>query len=142
MVRIGSTKNEDHSRSGGYFRVAQGLRNTARDLKTMAEPKYGNGLAIIAIHSAIAYTDALTVSYGGFKSTDGDHSRASDALRRALGHRAEAGQIRRLARILDAKSHASYSGSYYTLSDGEYILRELEDFASWAEELYQMRPPA
>ncbi|MEW5929809.1 MAG: hypothetical protein AB1941_20330 [Gemmatimonadota bacterium] len=142
MVKVGSTKNEDPSRAGSYFRVAQVLRSTARDLSTMAEPKYGNGLAIVAIHSAIAYADALTVAYGGFKSTDGDHSRAADALQRALGHRADPRQIRRLTGILDAKSHASYSGNYYTLADGQNILEELERFAIWVEDLYQNRPPA
>lgn len=142
MVKLGGTKHEDPSRAGRYFQVAQGLRNTARDLSTIAEPKYGNGLAIVAIHAAIAYTDALTVAYGGFKSTDGDHTRASDALQRALGHRADARQTRRLAGILDAKSHASYSGNYYTLADGQSILEELEVFAVWAEEVYLNRPPA
>jgi hypothetical protein len=96
----------------------------------------------VAIHAAIAYTDALTVAYGGFKSTDGDHTRARNALQRALGQRADAGQLRTLTRILDAKSHASYSGSYYTLADGQRIFQELETFAAWAEELYQSRPPA
>ncbi|HEX2189090.1 MAG TPA: hypothetical protein VHG51_09355 [Longimicrobiaceae bacterium] len=142
MVKLGSTKSEDPSRAGGYFRVAQGLRSTARDLGTMADPKYGNGLAIVAIHAAIAYADALTVAYGGFKSTDGDHTRASDALQRALGHRADARQVRRLSAILDAKSHASYSGSYYTLADAQRILEDLEVFAGWAEEVYRSRPPA
>jgi hypothetical protein len=142
MVKVGTTKSEDPSRAGRYFLVAQGLRNTARDLSTMAEPKYGNGLAIVAIHAAIAYTDALTVAYGAFKSTDGDHTRAADALRRALGYRADAGQVRRLSGILDAKSHASYSGNYYTLADGQGILADLELFAGWAEEMYRNRPPA
>ncbi|HET6762349.1 MAG TPA: hypothetical protein VFH27_01725, partial [Longimicrobiaceae bacterium] len=130
MVRVGGTKNEHPSRAGGYFRVAQGLRNTAGDLSEMGEAKYGNGLAIVAIHCAIAYTDALTVAYGGFKSTDGDHARASEALQRALGHRADPAQVRRLASVLDAKSHASYSGRYYTLADGEQIFRKVEEFAA------------
>lgn len=141
-MRVGSTRSEDPSRAGGYFRVAQGLRNTARDLNAMAEPKYGNGLAIVAIHAAIAYTDALTVAYGGFKSTDGDHTRAADALQRAVGHRADPRQVRRLVGILDAKTHASYSGSYYTLADGQRIFEHLEAFAAWADEMYHNRPPA
>ena len=106
----------------------------------MAEPKYGNGLAIIAIHAAIAYTDALTVSYAEFKSTDGDHTRASDALKRALGSRADPRQIRRLTAILDAKTHASYSGKYYTLEDGQRILEDMHGYADWAEALYTSRP--
>jgi hypothetical protein len=134
MVKIGRTKHEDRDRSVKYQSVGRALLQTARDLDTMGEPKYGNGLAIIAIHAAIAYTDALTVSFRELKSTVGEHLQAADLLVHALGHHADADQVRRLRRILGAKSHASYSGNYYTLDDGREILQDLEQFAAWAEE--------
>jgi hypothetical protein len=81
-------------------------------LPRTGDAKYGNGLAIIAIHVAIAYTDALTIAYREIRSTDGDHTRAVDALQFALGQRAPAEQVQRLRRILNGKSHASYSGDY------------------------------
>jgi hypothetical protein len=96
----------------------------------MGEAKYGNGLAIIAIHAAIAYTDALTVAYREIKSTDGEHLRAAEVLVHALGARTDPGQVDRLRGILDAKSHASYSGNYYTLQDGANILRESRLYAA------------
>ncbi|HEX8359597.1 MAG TPA: hypothetical protein VF613_05800, partial [Longimicrobium sp.] len=77
---------------------------------------------MIAIHAAIAFTDALTVAYRELKSTDGDHTRAADLLVHALGHRADADHVRRLRGILNAKSSASYSGNFYTLGDGIRVL--------------------
>ena len=142
MVRVGRTKREDPARAGRYREVAQGFLKAARDLGILADPKYGNGLAVAAIHAAIAYTDALTVAYGSVRSTDGDHSRAAEILQQTLGHRADPGQVRRLEGILDAKTHASYSGVYYRLEEGMNILQELESYVVWAEETYQKRPSA
>jgi hypothetical protein len=45
---------------------------------------YGNALAVLAIHAAIGYNDALTISYGELKSTDGQHTRAADLLTEVL----------------------------------------------------------
>jgi hypothetical protein len=87
MVRLGRTKQEDRSRATRYEAIGRALLRTARDLGVIGEAKYGNGLAIIAIHSAIAYTDALTITYRGIKSTDGEHPRAAAGgtrLRRRL----------------------------------------------------------
>lgn len=134
MVKTGPTKHEDRERAAKYQAVARALRTTARDLDQMGEAKYGNGLAIIAIHSAIAYTDALTVAYREIKSTSGEHAHAADVLRVALGHQVDASQVRRLEQILGAKSHASYSGNFYTLDDGRALVQELERFAAWAED--------
>jgi hypothetical protein len=98
-------------------------------------------LAIIAIHAAIAYTDALTIAYRGIKSQDGDHVRAADVLAHALGpHRAAVAQVNRLRGILQAKSDVSYSGQYYTLEEGQRIARETTEFIRWAEERLASRP--
>ncbi len=133
-MKLGRTRHEDRGRSARYQGFGRALLRTARDLDMMGEPKYGNGLAIIAVHAAIAYTDALTVAFREIKSTDGEHLQAAQVLVHALGHRAEAEPVRWLKRIVGAKSHASYSGSYYTLEDGRGILREMERFVEWAED--------
>jgi hypothetical protein len=112
MVSLGRTKQQERSNAAKYHAVGRALYRTAKDLETLGERKYGNGLAIVAIHAAIAYTDALTVAYREIRSTDKDHRRATDVLQHALGHRADPDQLRRLRGILDAKTHASYSGTY------------------------------
>ena len=112
MVSIGKSKREERTRAARYQAIGQALLKTAGDLEALADPRYGNALAIIAIHAAIAFTDALTVTYRELKSTDGDHTRAADLLVHAMGHKADAGQVRRLRGILNAKSSASYSGNF------------------------------
>lgn len=139
-MKLGPTKREDRANAVKYRAVGRSLLNTARDLATLDDPKYGNAVAILAIHAAIAYSDALSTGYRGIKSVDGDHTRVADTLQNALGNRADAAQIARLRGILDAKSHASYSGQYYTLSDGQSVLADTEKFVAWAEDLYQNRP--
>jgi len=139
-MRLGKTKREERSRAQAYHSIARSLMETARGLEVIAEPRYGNGLAIVSVHAAIAYTDALTVSYREVKSVDGDHSRAAEVLVHALGQRADPAQVRRLRRVLGAKSEASYSGSYYTLNDGREIFADVVRYGSWAEEMLLNRP--
>lgn len=140
-MRLGGTTTEDPSRAGKYLSVGRSLHRNGQELDAISETRYGNGLAIIAIHAAIAYTDALTIAYRGIKSQDGDHARAADVLAHALGQRREhEGQVNRLRRILQAKSDVSYSGQYYTLEEGRRILREAAEFIRWAEEMLANRP--
>jgi hypothetical protein len=140
MVKIGKTTRADRAQAVKYLAVGRALHETAKDLAGLSEAKYGNGLAIVAIHAAIAYTDALTIAYREIKSTDGDHTRAADVLVQALGHRADDAQIKRLRSILNAKSHASYSGNYYTITDAIGILERTNEFVAWAKGLYDERP--
>ena len=141
MVRLGSTTTEDPSRAAKYLAIGRSLHRNTHELEAISETRYGNGLAIIAIHAAIAYTDALTIAYRGIKSQDGDHARAADVLAHALGQKREhTAQISRLRRILQAKSDASYSGQYYTLDDGKRIVRETTEFIRWAEDMLANRP--
>lgn len=139
-MRLGKTKREARARGQAYHSIARSLLETARGLEVIAEPRYGNGLAIVSVHAAIAYTDALTVTYREVKSVDGDHSRAAEVLVHALGQRADPAQVRRLKRVLNAKSEVSYSGSYYTLKDGREIFADVVRYGSWAEEMLLSRP--
>jgi hypothetical protein len=139
-MRLGQTKQEDRSRATSYQAIARSLLDTARGLDTIAEPRYGNGLGIISVHAAIAYTDALTIAYRGVKSVDGDHTRAAEVLVHALGQRADQAQVRRLKRVLNAKSEVSYGGAYYTLDEGRDLFGDVNRYGSWAEEMLLSRP--
>lgn len=139
-MRLGNTRNEDRSRAVAYQAIARSLMETARGLDTIAEPRYGNGLAIVSVHAAIAYTDALTIAYRAVKSVDGDHARAADVLVHALGQRVDEVQVRRLKRVLNSKSEAAYSGSWYTLQEGREIFSDAARYGTWAEEMLLNRP--
>jgi hypothetical protein len=140
MAKLGKTMRVDRARAAGYLSVGRALHATARDLAELGEARYGNGLAIVAIHAAIAFTDALTVAYGEVKSTDGDHARAEELLADVLGPRLPAVERRRLHAILNAKSHVSYSGAYYTLADARKVLEKVDAFVAWASGVYESRP--
>ena len=120
--------------------VARGLRKSAADIVLLAEEGHGNAIAIVAIHSAINYADALCIAYGGFKSSEGEHERAVDALKQALGNRTDSAQASKLLSILKEKDAASYQGVYYTLAQAQRLVRKLEAFADWAETMYDQRP--
>lgn len=141
MVRLGSTTTEDPSRAAKYLAIGRSLHRNTQELEAISETRYGNGLAIIAIHAAIAYADALTIAFRGIKSQDGDHVRAADVLAHVLGpQRDHARQVNRLRGILQAKSDASYSGRYYTFEDGKRLVRETTEFIRWAEDMLANRP--
>ncbi|MBW3554487.1 MAG: hypothetical protein KY466_13305 [Gemmatimonadetes bacterium] len=120
--------------------VARALRKSAADIGVIAEDRHGNAIAIIAIHAAIAYADALCIAYGGFKSTEGEHERAVDALKQALGNRIDSKQASRLLSIVKAKDTASYQGVYYRVAEAQQLVRKLEAFGEWAEKMYDQRP--
>jgi hypothetical protein len=140
VIRRGRRKELDRADAVRYLTVARGLRRSAADIGVIAEDGHGNALAIVAIHAAIAYTDALCIAYGGFKSTAGEHERAVEALKQALGNRMDTGQGRRLLSIMKEKDSASYQGVSYTAADARRLLRKLDSFAEWAEEMYEKRP--
>jgi hypothetical protein len=125
-----------------YFKVARALRRSADDLCEVAEEgdAYGNAVAIVAIHAAIAYADTLCIAFGGFKSVGGDHGRAVEALVAALGSRSDPGKVKTLQEILSEKDAVSYQGVYYAVSDARAMVDRLTAFAEWAEELYERRP--
>jgi hypothetical protein len=115
---------------------------SASDLAQLATDgdSYGNAIGIVAIHAAIAYADALSIRFGGFKSGEGDHVRAVDALKEALGNRADATAIRHLQRVLAQKDQVSYQGAYYTVADAKRVATEAQGFTAWAEELLRYQP--
>jgi hypothetical protein len=142
MVRRGSRKTVDPNDAEKYRQVAASLLNSAGALCLIAgegDP-YGNAIGIISIHAAIAYADALAVAYGGFKSTEGDHRKAVQALQAALTHRAEPGKLRLLEKLLSRKDEISYGGSYYRLADARAMLDHAREFGAWAEEGFALRP--
>ncbi|HEX8271801.1 MAG TPA: hypothetical protein VF615_04050 [Longimicrobiaceae bacterium] len=144
MVRSGSSKEVDRHQAEKYRRVGASLLASAQALESVAMPgdPYGNALGVIAVHASIAYNDALTISFRGIKSTEGDHRKAADVLRQALGSRARSEQVERLRSILSLKDRISYAGQFYTLEEARHLLRSAEAFCSWAEALYAERPPA
>lgn len=100
---------------------------------------YGNAIALLGIHAAISYTDALAIAYGEKKSAD-EHTKAVDTLRSILGSRLPETQVKQLRKILLQKDTVSYQGSYYSLAEGQSLLRAAVAYCKWAAELLEQRP--
>lgn len=143
MVNRGSRKPVERHQAAKYRNVGSALLRSAQDLEEVAaeDARYGNAISVIAIHAAIAYNDALTIAYGGFKSTEGEHGKAPDALIAALRNPSPS-HVDLLRAVVKKKDLVSYQGEYQTMSSAAAILRRAEQFCAWAEETYQSRPPA
>lgn len=143
MVKRGRRKTVERHQAAKYRNVGSALLRSAQDLEEVAaeDARYGNAIAVIAIHAAIAYNDAITIAYAAFKSTEGEHEKAPDALIAALKNPSP-DNVDLLRAVVKKKDTVSYQGEYQTMGDAATILRRAEQFCAWAEEMYQNRPPA
>ena len=120
----------------------RGRRGAGRDFLAAAmalldladEGSNGNPIMSQAINAAIAFADALTIRFSGTQNA-GEHANASRALERALGDRADATQVQRLARILGRKDAAQYGHRQSTLDEARHLVEQCERFAEWAERI-------
>ena len=82
MVRRKRTKTVDRALAMKYHGVGRGFLSAAADLSAVAsdDDAYGNAIALLAIHGAIAMADALAIAYGERKSAEGDHGHAVGLL--------------------------------------------------------------
>ena len=118
------------SKSGDYARVADNFYHGAELAK---EFEYWNAAGLLVVHSAIAYTDAVTIHVGGLKSQGEDHMAAVDLIRevveldesgrRAAGH---------LARIIEQKNSVAYNGDVFSRQDVDALWKHLERYRPWA----------
>lgn len=98
------------------------------------EFEYWNAAGVLIVHSAIAFTDALTVRVGGVKSRGEDHYQAGQLVqeivvleadgRRALNH---------FFAIVEQKSLVSYSGRIYREKEINSLWKHLERYQKWVE---------
>ena len=141
-MNLGRRKAVDRSVADKYRRVAASLLESARTLVEISDEDdhSGNAIAIVAVHAAIAWTDAVCIAYAGMKSTDGDHHRAADLLQDALGTRADAKALRSLRSVLQKKDMVAYGGDYYRVSEARTLLANVEAYCGWAEKSYDRRP--
>lgn len=70
----------DRVQAGTYLHKARGFRADAEAMAALAGEFSGNGLAVLCVHAAIAYSDALAVRAGEAKSASGEHLDAVDLL--------------------------------------------------------------
>jgi len=142
MIRRSKSKQVPKHRAPEYARVAEGLYESAEALFTLADEgdRYGNAIGVLAVHAAIAWTDALTIRHKARKHTGSDHVKAADYLLEALGSRVSPDMRKKLTAILQTKEEVSYVGEYYRVADAMTLLTQLRAFREWAKEEFERLP--
>lgn len=125
MVKRGRAKSVDPAQALRYRAVGKALLRSAGSMVELSDLDryYGNAIAIVCIHSVIAYNDSLTVAFGGVKSTEGEHARAADVLQSALGPRASPEMVKLARSLLTLKDRVSYQGQYHTGEEAARLFR-------------------
>jgi hypothetical protein len=101
---------------------------------SLSEYRYSPGL--LAIHSAISYSDALRTGMGCEDVSAEDHSSAAPDLRSrlALKRFEEVRGTKHLEFLIGRKNKVEYSRDAVRRAEIEEIVKRAERFARWAEE--------
>jgi len=101
---------------------------------------YASAAALLAVHSAISYNDAILIGLGGTRPRGENHQEAITALKRACtGARIECQGIAHLQRLLGAKTDVSYGEKQVDNERIEALCIAAERFQVWAERILQRR---
>jgi hypothetical protein len=99
----------------------------------LSEFRYSS--ALLGIHGAISYCDALRIGLGSVEISSDDHRKAVRELRILLNNRRfeKLQGVGHLERLLSNKSKIAYSREASDRNDVEQIVQHAERFAAWAE---------
>jgi hypothetical protein len=131
--RRGPSKTVGKDFAAGRIRIARAYLKTAQDEATLAgEGDLGNPIVSQIATAAIAYADALTAQFGARVNRQ-YHAAAVKSLREALGNRLPSSQATQVRKILAEKDTAQYGIRIINRAEAGQLLRQLEEFAHWAE---------
>jgi hypothetical protein len=104
---------------------------------TRTEESYWNSSALLAIHSAVSYCDALRAGLGEQRLPADDHKKASYALQKILPSKAPEDQtgLAHLRSLLSKKHLVTYGDHRLEHTDYETLFTKAERFAQWADKM-------
>jgi len=107
----------------------QGMKMLAEDL-----PAYRTSVALLAIHSAISFNDAILAGIKGQRSKADDHSAAARELLGICRERRleNTHGVRHLTSLLSSKSDVAYGEKRIDDNDIKSAMDKAERFANWA----------
>jgi hypothetical protein len=102
---------------------------------------YASATALTAVHSAIAYQDALQSNLTGRRYQGRDHMQAVESLEKTCKqHKVGTDGIKHLRRLVGAKSKISYGDRLTTLEQAQDLAYRAARFQQWAiKELATLR---
>lgn len=103
-------------------------------------PAYASAAALLAVHSAISYSDAVLIGLGGTRPRGENHREAVTALRRACT-RAKIDQqgITHYQKLMSIKTDISYGEKRVEDEWVETLCISAERFRVWAERILHKR---
>jgi hypothetical protein len=110
----------------------------SRGMKLLRDDNaFTQSAALLAIHAAIAYADALRVGYGDDRLSSDDHSTALAALRRCVNQHEDLTGVVRLQKLLSEKTAVAYGPKRLDVQKLRQLCLESERFALWANKIGQ-----
>lgn len=104
---------------------------------TRTDSSYWNSSALLAIHSAVSYSDALRVGLGDHSLASDDHGKAADALQKVLPSKNPDKNhgLGHLRYLLSKKHLVTYGDHRLERTDYETLFTKAERFAQWADKI-------
>lgn len=129
----------DQSLAAKYLEKATRFKADAEKMAQLMDEFSGNGVAVLCVHAAIAYGDAVGILAAGKKSKSGDHRDAATFLASVVPIRTaeDKAAIRALQAILNRKDEVSYADDILDASEAAALLERLGRFARWADKTFK-----
>ncbi len=138
MTRKHPASSVDRSLAVKYLDKAVRFRVDAEKMLVLANEFSGNGVAVLCVHAAIAYGDAISILAGGRKSKSGDHRDAAPFLASVIPIRTveDKAALRAFQTILNRKDAVSYLDDVVDEEEATSLLERLGAFLRWAEKTF------
>ena len=104
---------------------------------TRTDKSYWNSSALLAIHSAVSYCDALRLGLGDQRLSADDHQKAVETLQKLLASKNLQDQtgFKHLRFLFSRKNLVAYGDQRLEHSDYEMLFTKAERFALWADKI-------
>ncbi len=97
---------------------------------------YRSAVALLAVHSAISYNDAILLKLTGQRSRSEDHGRAVVEIKKACKRRnIQADGVRHLDKLVGVKTDIAYGDVEVDIQKIEFLYVAASRFQAWAERL-------
>lgn len=133
MTRKSSVVTVEKRKYKDYKAVAD---NFYQGAEVAFEFQYYNAAGVLIVHSAIAYSDSITIKMQGIKCRGEDHHEIIALLQKVTGNPTEnQTALTKLSKIIEHKNRVSYSGDIYEKKDIDEMRKLIERYKSWAEKI-------
>lgn len=138
MTRTLPFSTVDHSLARKYLDKAIRFHSDAQKMAELMDEFSGNGVAVLCVHAAIAYGDAIGILAAGKNSKSGDHRAAAAFLASVVPIRTseDKAAMRAFQSVLNRKDEVSYADDILDARAAAALLERLGRFARSADKTF------